>query len=70
MLVDLHLLLDLVDVDVGNIRLVAINDLGELLERGALGLDVHEEDKDELGGDPALFITISICCARRKKGGE
>lgn len=70
MLVNLHLLLDLVNIDVGNIRLIAINDLGKLLERGALGLDVHEEDKDELGGDPALFIIVSIRCERRQKGVE
>lgn len=71
-LVDLDLLLDLVNIDVGNIGLVAIDDLGELLESGALGLDVHEEDEDELGGDPALFVIVLVfiaakygCCSRK-----
>ena len=38
----------------GDLGLVAVNDLGELLEGGALGLDVHKEDEAELEEDPAL----------------
>ena len=51
---ELSLLLDLADVDVADLGLVAVDDLGQLLESGALGLDVHEEDEDELEEDPAL----------------
>jgi hypothetical protein len=39
---------------VADLGLVAVDDLGELLESGALGLDVHEEDEAELEEDPAL----------------
>jgi hypothetical protein len=53
-LLDVHLLLDLVDVDAGHVGVVAVDDLGELLEGRALGLDVHEVHKDELEEDPAL----------------
>lgn len=53
-LLDVHLLLDLVDVDAGHVGVVAVDDFGELLEGRALGLDVHEVHKDELEEDPAL----------------
>lgn len=52
---DLGLLLDLADVDVGNVGLVAVDDTGELLEGGSLGLDVHEVDEAEFEEDPALL---------------
>lgn len=42
-----HLLLDLVQVGVGDC-LVAVEDLGDLLEGRAPGLDVEEPHKDEL----------------------
>lgn len=48
------LLLDSVHVNVGNGR-VAIEDLGDLLQGGALGLRVDEVHPDELDKDPALF---------------
>lgn len=51
---DLGLLLDLVEVQLRDGGVVAVDDLGELLEGGALGLDVHDVDEDELEGDPAL----------------
>lgn len=51
---DLGLLLDLVEVELRDCGVVAVDDLGELLEGGALGLDVHDVDEDELEGDPAL----------------
>lgn len=54
LLVDLGLLLDLVDVDLANGSILAIDELGQLLESGALGLDVHEVDEGELEEDPAL----------------
>jgi hypothetical protein len=49
-----RLLLDLVDVDVSDLGLVAIDDLGQLLEGGALGLDVHEVNEAQLQENPAL----------------
>lgn len=56
---DLGLLLDLVQVQMRDGGLVAINDLGQLLERGALGLNVHEVNKTELKTHPALFACVS-----------
>lgn len=50
----MRLLLDLVDVDMSDLGLVAIDDLGQLLEGGSLGLDVHEVDEAQLEEDPAL----------------
>ena len=57
--VDLHLLLELVKVEAGNGGLVAIDDLGQLFESWAPGLDVHEVDKDKLEEDPALLEQTS-----------
>ena len=57
---DLGLLLDLVNVDVGNIGFVAVDDTGKLLEGRALGFDVHEEDEGELAGNPALLFQLSV----------
>jgi hypothetical protein len=54
LLVDLSLLLDLVDIDVANLGLITIDDLGELLEGGALGLNIHEVDEGEFEENPAL----------------
>lgn len=51
---DSSLLLDLLEVQLRDGGVVAVDDLGELLEGGALGLDVHDVDEDELGSDPAL----------------
>ena len=50
----MRLLLDLVDVDLSDLGLVAIDDLGQLLEGGALGLNVHEVNEAQLEEDPAL----------------
>jgi len=50
---------------VGNLGLVAVDDLGELLEGGALGLNVHEVDEDKLKEDPALFsseLALLLIC--------
>lgn len=58
LLADVRLLLDLVDVDVSDSRLVAIDDLGELFEGGALGLDVHLEHEGEFEEQPALERVI------------
>lgn len=50
------LLLDLADVDVTDLSLITIDDLGQLLEGGALGLNVHEIHEAELEEDPALWV--------------
>lgn len=44
----MRLLLDLVDVDLSHGGFVAVDDLGKLLEGGALGLDVHLPDEGQL----------------------
>lgn len=46
-----NVLLDLVHVDVGD-GIVAVEDARDLLEGGALGLDVEEPDEDELDRVP------------------
>jgi hypothetical protein len=51
---DLDLLLDLGEVDVGD-SVLAVEDLGNLLEGGALGLDEDEVDPDELDKIPELL---------------
>ena len=52
-LVDLDLLLGLGEVDVGNV-LVAVEDGGDLLQGGTLGLDEDEVDPDGFEDVPAL----------------
>lgn len=47
------LLLHLVEVDVCN-RILAVEDLGNLLQGRALGLDIEEVDEDELDEVPEL----------------
>jgi hypothetical protein len=42
------------DIDVGDLSLITVEDLGDLLEGGSLGLDVEDADEDELEGNPAL----------------
>lgn len=59
-LADLSLLLDLVKVDAGNLSLVTVDDLGELLQGGALGLDIHEVDKGKLEEDPAGVDEVEL----------
>lgn len=56
LLVDMgvDVLLDLVEVEVGDDGLVAVEYLGDLLEGRALGLDVEEVDEDELDKVPEL----------------
>lgn len=57
---DLDLLLDLRQVDVGD-GVVAVEDLGDLLEGGALGLDEDEPDPDELDEVPELAMLLAHC---------
>lgn len=44
----------LLQVDRSDLRLVTIEDLGDLLESRALGLDIQEEDEEEFNEDPDL----------------
>ncbi len=55
---EVNLLLDLLEVDVGN-GVLAIEDLGDLLEGGSLGLNVDEVDPDELDEVPELCIVLA-----------
>lgn len=50
---NLKLLLDLLEIDMGN-GFVAVEDLCNLLQRGALGLDKDEVDPDPLDDIPEL----------------
>ena len=47
-------LLNLVKVDVGNLSLLAIEDLSNLLESWTTSLNVEDSDEDEFEEDPAL----------------
>jgi hypothetical protein len=46
--------LDSLEINVGNLGLVTIEDLGNLLKGRAAGLDVEDTDKDEFEEDPTL----------------
>ena len=46
--------LELAGVHVSNLSLVSVEDLGDLLEGWALGLDVEDGDEDEFEEDPYL----------------
>lgn len=61
------LLLDLVQVDVGG-GVVAVEDPGDLLEGGAVGLDVEEIDKGEFEGVPELDGVSGVQCGGWKGG--
>ncbi len=54
-LLDRDVLGDGVDVDAAHGGVVPVDDLGELLEGGTAGLDVHGVDEDELDENPALL---------------
>ena len=47
----------LVEIDLRDFGVLAVEDLGDLLERRAAGLDVQEVHEHELEGDPALFFS-------------
>lgn len=61
------LLLDLVQVDVGG-GVVAVEDPGDLLEGGAVGLDVEEIDKGEFEGVPELGGVSGAQCGGWRGG--
>lgn len=54
LLVDLCLLFDLADVEMSHGGILAVDNLGQLLEGRAPGLDVHEVNEAEFEEDPAL----------------
>ena len=51
---DPNLLLNLVDIHMGDRSVLAIDDLSKLLEGGAAGFDVEEVDEAKFDEDPAL----------------
>lgn len=52
------LLFDLGDVVLGDLGVVAVDDLDELFQSRPAGLDELEEDEDELKADPALETNV------------
>lgn len=46
--------LDCLEIDVGNLSLITVEDLSDLLESGTLCLNVEDNDEDELEENPAL----------------
>lgn len=55
-----NVLVNLAQVNVGDLGLITIEDLGDLLESGSAGLDVEDGNEDEFEEDPAL-VEISNC---------
>lgn len=58
-------LANLVIVDKGNLSLVSVEDLGNLLESRPLGLDVEEGNEEEFDEDPDLIMISTGECAYR-----
>jgi hypothetical protein len=49
------------EVDVGNLRIITVEDLGDLLKGWATGLNVEDADEDKLEEDPALAnVSMSL----------
>jgi hypothetical protein len=51
----------MLNIDVSDLSLITIEDLGDLLKSGTTGLDVEDSDEDEFEEDPAL-ISVSKSC--------
>jgi hypothetical protein len=51
--------LDSFEINVSNLSVFTIEDLGDLLKSRAAGLDIKDADEDEFEEDPAL-LSISI----------
>ena len=49
-------LLNHLNVDVSNLSVITIEDLGDLFKSGTTGLDVEDSDEDEFEKDPALVV--------------
>lgn len=54
-----HLFLDLMEIQASNGSSIAINNLGQLLERRPFGLDVEEVYESKFERNPALLSTGS-----------
>lgn len=67
---DSNLLLHLLEVEVGHGRVLAVDDLGQLLEGRALGFDVHEVDEGQLAEDPASVDEVQLPGVRLAEGLE
>ncbi len=69
---ELQVLLGTHLVEPRHLGLVAVDDLGQLLERGAPRLDVHEVDEAELDEDPALCASRnqSVHMTQRTREGS
>lgn len=52
--------LDSLDINVCNLSLITIEDLGDLLKSRALGLNVEDADEDELEEDPACVDGVEL----------
>lgn len=65
----LNLLLDGPHIDVRD-SVLAIEDLGDLLQRRALGLDVEEVDEDELDADPERVEERQVPVVRQVLPGD
>jgi hypothetical protein len=48
----------MLNIDVSDLSLITIEDLGDLLKSGTTGLDVEDGDEDEFEEDPAL-VSVS-----------
>jgi hypothetical protein len=46
--------LDSLEIDVGDLSVFTIEDLGDFFKSGATSLDVEDADEDEFEEDPAL----------------
>jgi hypothetical protein len=57
--------LNSLEIDVGNLSLITVEDLSDLLEGGTLGLNVEDSDEDKLEEDPALE-NVSFWMERRE----
>lgn len=49
-------LLNHLNVDVSNLSVITIEDLGDLFKSGTTGLDVEDSDEDEFEEDPTLIV--------------
>ena len=58
--VDSDLFLDLLEIQASDLGFVTVDDLGELLEGGALGFDVHEVNEAQLTEDPACVDEVQL----------
>jgi len=51
---------NLVNIHMRDSRVLSVDDLGQLFEGGAFGLDKEEVDKDEFNEDPDLWEHVRV----------